>query len=216
MKKIWILVLTMMVLFSVGTIGWAQNPRDCIKEGEMIVRIADVEMAKEYLVELETEIAGHHGEIEELLAELEALRIEFARVEDELVDTQAILVGTQNELADTQGVLEAVRSVLTTTYEELDSQEAEIRDLESELSAASETIGSLNITVQSLQEQLAACLSIPPVSTTGVWLGGVTGIPFGVLGTFGYQVNEQLIINSAFGYQDGFRVQVGVSRKIGK
>jgi len=52
--------------------------------------------------------------------------------------------------------------------------------------------------------------------TRGVWVGGGSGYPFGVYGSFNYQFNSRFMVNSSAGYMDGFLIQVGFTARVRK
>ncbi len=73
-----------------------------------------------------------------------------------------------------------------------------------------------DVEIITLEQKNIAWSSKYDRDTRGMWVGAATGIPFGVMGTFGYQFNERFQVDSSIGYMGQFQWQAGFSTRIGR
>ena len=202
MKKTWIVVLVAMLflfltasqtpLFAPTDPPTRAECEDC--RGEWICVERNEKVVKEmYLEDLNTQILNLQFELENVQFELTTAQFRLESTELELESTQLQFEMTQLELRTVESDLEDAQANLLIAYEELDERNAE------------NTI---------LSEKLALCLAQSQGSVKGLWVGANTGIPFGVLGSAGYQFNDRFMVTSAIGYMEGFHWQIGFSTRI--
>ena len=197
MKKSWIVVVMAVLFLFSAIVSLADDPVEprrgecdgrwtCVESDETVVEKTLVEGLQAQIIDLQTEL-------ENVQFELTTVQFRLESTELELETTQLQLEMTQLELRTVKSDLEDAQAGLLIAYEELDEKNTE------------NTI---------LSDKLALCLAQSQGSVRGLWVGANTGIPFGVLGSVGYQFNNRFMVTSGIGYMEGFHWQIGFSTRI--
>ncbi len=142
---------------------------------------------------------------------------------DKCEEEKAQIAVLNSELATTYAALDVkelevfeLQTDLTIAYDDLNLKDVEIIVLEQQIATAYDKVDKQAVEITVLEDKLAQCYATVQKPINGIWVGANTGIPFGVLGTVGYQFNERFMVKSALGYMGQFQWQVGFSTRIGR
>ena len=141
------------------------------------------------------------------------------RCEDEkaqIVELEAELTAAYAKLAGKDLQINDLQSEIAIANEQLMIQDAEIVVLEQQVETAYEKVDKQAVEISVLEDKLARCYAATPKPAKGLWVGANSGIPFGVMGTAGYQFSERFMVSTGVGYLGQFQWQVGFSTRIGQ